>query len=599
MYHLATRLSVSRLWLLMVIIIGLSAVTQAQVVYDWKTKTLDSSPTIHRTQTVRFRITNVNDILFKYTLDVTQTPIASDGEWALIKGFLGIKAQPGTSGAGCDVAGALGKLKAAADAIDADQNLPAHYINQAPPSTSIPLQTSVDAWKKIHDGKIQDFRNFAVTLESNPQCNGVGAMEPFKAAREAFEATVKSIEDRVNSSHEFVKDVRIEAGNNVSAVVREMFGDKEIDKRTFSFSGVDVLTLSAGALFTRIPDRSYESRKTPDSTTNVLTVEGNSRATPGVVALLNYSLGRWGLDSDSAGLALSAGPVVRFGKQGTSSSFGFFTGISGHLHHKIYFTPGFHFGEFADFPVGFKNGSPVPANFGELNPVKRWTTRFGLAITFKTKDFNGLSSSSTVTASGNSGTDKKTSGLTPKTNPGTGVVASSIPSTPQLSSPATATDQGATASVARIVATVNSFTERPMAPSPTADLVVPSRTSAAAFTIPVVYDAPVRSSTSSIHILSLRAAESSADRDRVVLMSNAPVNDYKMYFRDGRFFIAIPHATFDGLQDGSRGSLFRDPMIERHNDTLVLSFAVALGTTVRIVEKPTGLDLLLALGGRD
>ena len=123
------------------------------------------------------------------------------------------------------------------------------------------------------------------------------------------------------------------------------------------------------------------------------------------MALLNYSLGSIRLDRDSYGLALSAGPVLKLGGKSDASSFGFFAGVSGHLYHRFYITPGIHFGQFADFPVGFGNGSTVPENFGELNPVKRWTTRFALALSFKTKDFSGLTDSDTpkVTGGGDGG----------------------------------------------------------------------------------------------------------------------------------------------------------------------------------------------------
>jgi hypothetical protein len=58
--------------------------------------------------------------------------------------------------------------------------------------------------------------------------------------------------------------------------------------------------------------------------------------------------------------------------------------------HRLYISPGVHIGEFADYPAGFVNGQQIPANFGALTPVKRWTARFGIAITIKGWDVSKI-----------------------------------------------------------------------------------------------------------------------------------------------------------------------------------------------------------------
>lgn len=93
----------------------------------------------------------------------------------------------------------------------------------------------------------------------------------------------------------------------------------------------------------------------------------------------------------------------------------------------------------------------------------------------------------------------------------------------------------------------------------------------------------------------MRAVESTPDRERLSLTTSGAVNNYSMFFRDGRFCISIPRATFENFQDELRGALFRDAVVERRNDTLVISFVLTPATSVRIIEKPTGLDLLLTL----
>src|SRR3989442_6597256 len=63
---------------LAIIICASIACCAQTVVYDWSgnSKTPESYPQIRRTQLVRFRIKKVNNILFSYRLEVTQTPMA-------------------------------------------------------------------------------------------------------------------------------------------------------------------------------------------------------------------------------------------------------------------------------------------------------------------------------------------------------------------------------------------------------------------------------------------------------------------------------------------------------------------------------------------
>jgi hypothetical protein len=77
------------------------------------------------------------------------------------------------------------------------------------------------------------------------------------------------------------------------------------------------------------------------------------------------------------------------------------------LYRRFYITSGVHIGEFADFPAGFNDNSQVPANFGELKPVKRWTGRFAFSISFRTASFSGLAGSQeTKTVGGSSSSSK-------------------------------------------------------------------------------------------------------------------------------------------------------------------------------------------------
>lgn len=560
-----------RLVSMLAIITSATVFVSAQTVeFDWNStnKSPESFPQIRRKQLVTFRIRNVNDILYTYRLEVTQTPMEVD-DFALISKLLfpapanAANKAPNRCSDAVDKANA--KLQAAADEISGDPKLPVGY-EKSPTHGSIPLSDSVAAWR-THDKAIMEV---GVAVENAlKQCSGDPGSELINAYT-AFRKSVLAIENKVNSTHIFLGTSELSPGNNVSATVFEMFKTQTISSKTFSFPGTDILTLSAGALFTTIPDRSYQARKTPDSTQNVLAVEGNSRYTPGVVALLNYSLGALHLDGETTGLALSAGPVVRFGTQSNSSAVGFFTGISGHLYHRIYFTPGIHFGQFADFPVGFRNGSSIPANFGELTPVKRWTGRFGFAITFKTKDFSSLGQSNTASVkSGDSSTTPK-----PATTPTT--TSTSLPPISRriATKAVTATDSLPEEGTAKAT---GSAVQR--------DLV------AIAASLTDI-------SGSVVHITSLESVEISG-KDRLLINAAAPLRDYAMYFKNGRFYVVIPHGRLDSIEDGLCGRLFSEALVEKHADNLILSFVLQRGARISLADRANGLGLLIASSRND
>src|SRR5207249_6114304 len=247
-------------------------------------------------------------------------------------------------------------------------------------------------------------------------------------------------------------------------------------------------------------------------------------------------------------------------------AFGFFTRLSAHLHHRIYFTPGFHFGQFADFPVGFGNGSAVPANFGELTPVKRWTTRFGFAITFKTKDFSGLTQSSTPTVKSgdSSATPKPTATPSPTPSPEAATLNSQL-----RADSATASFSGAQYST---------LSDTPMFNTVAAN--------------------SANSRRSEVRVTSINSAARSGE-DRVVINADRPLNDYAVYFKNGRFYLVIPRGRLDGVEDGLRGRLFGDAMVEKHGDDLILSFLLQLGVRASVAERGDGLDLIFVLAGND
>lgn len=369
-----------------------SATAQAQeVVYDWAGKKLLSYPTqVNQVTTVNVVITNVNDILYEYRITVIAIPRPID-DWANLAGLLtrGSRSLAPSRAGGCStlIQEAIALMTGIHSRMIADPALPFKIKANGPPYPSVPLQQTLDAWGRLR-GDIASLRDKAQRIEA---CTPDQDVLNFRAQYLELNAAIERIESKINSPHEARATAVLRPENNYKVVVEELFDSAKTKEgeRTFEFSPAsNVLTLTVGALFSRIQDRSYEARKFPDSTQNVLVTEGNSRLRPEGVALLNYILPY--ADSDTIGLALSAGPAIRFGSKSDLSTLGFFTGPSVHLYRRFYFTSGVHIGEFADFPIGFRENSPVPANFGELKPVKRWTGRFAFSISFRTASFGNL-----------------------------------------------------------------------------------------------------------------------------------------------------------------------------------------------------------------
>lgn len=565
---------------------GAISVNAQTVVYNWSSnaKEPESYPRITKRQTVTFNINQVNDILYKYRLEVTETPISFDDFKtiaSILQGFGKTNAPAAKTGECITEGNFSDALIENRDRLIADPQLPLGYAKLAKRS-SVSLKASLDAWsvhRKAADRLAEDLSRLCQPPLS-ASLDGI---------YQTYRKAVDNIQLKVDSSHVFSADSVIGPGSKVSATVFESFGDEQISSKTFTFSTVDVLTLSAGALFSNIPDRSYEARKSPNSDLNVLSVDGNSRATPALVALLNYHL--WSMKSEFSGVALSAGPVIRFGSKSDASSFGFFTGVSGNLYNRFFITPGIHFGQFSDFPVGFANGSTIPENFGELTPVKRWTARFGLAITFKTKDFSGLTSSDKPAVTGNEGDnggDKKKkdsdngggSNSVNLSNSSMNFARDSLrqPSQPREIAPTS-------------VASVEPPTNREVTQGPETRSDIKSLYSTRSRDAYLV--STLATASSPIHVRSLHSFSDTSMTERIMIEASAAISSYYMYFRGGRFFLVLPQSKIDVMEDDLRGQTFSDAVVEKRAGDLILSFALSPGIKASVLERPTGLEVIL------
>lgn len=148
-------------------------------------------------------------------------------------------------------------------------------------------------------------------------------------------------------------------------------------------------TVSGGVLLSEIQNRTYTSVTSPMSSGNFLSVGGTGRFSPTLTSLFNFNLPIKPLGQTASSalgdlhLGISTGPVLQLSSS-KASSFGWLAGGTVSLYHLLYITAGEHFGQFADYPLGFTAPNQlIPSGYGQLTPVTRWTGRFGFAITFK------------------------------------------------------------------------------------------------------------------------------------------------------------------------------------------------------------------------
>jgi hypothetical protein len=224
----------------------------------------------------------------------------------------------------------------------------------------------------------------------------------------------------IEGSHSLDLTVVLEPDRNYEFTLTEKWdGEVTRDGTLKWFCGErDLFSLSIGPVVSTLPMRTYNHQKAlvpPGSSTtqDILVVENTRNISVLGAALLNYHFPHINALPRSMGFTLSAGPVYTLGGTPEVSALGLFIGPSFHLNRSLFFTPGIHIGQFADFPTGFAPGTVIPDQFGELNPVKRTTAHFAFGITYRTNSFK-KSSTATGTANNAAGTggsnDQETGG---------------------------------------------------------------------------------------------------------------------------------------------------------------------------------------------
>ncbi|MFY9611010.1 MAG: hypothetical protein WAU45_20665 [Blastocatellia bacterium] len=377
---------------------------------DWKTGSISRS-CVDNSGKYCFALHNANNILYTYSFTVNRIePQGSDIDLlkdamskvkAWFEGAAAQKATPETKTALKPCPLDLRPAAAAAAALnDALAQLePGKDANGKP--TSVPLDTTLAKWQGV-PGKFKAFEKAILDLFTQIKkldSTQRNTCESELAAAEAFVLDVLvparelflRLASKVNSQHIAYFTAELDSTNAYDVVVKEFSGSQQTsaDAKTFHLNACrKILVSSAGFLLTQLQARSYSSVTVPDKddptkTQNVLGVDGGGRPRTALMALLNYNL-PW-QPWRNVGFSISAGPVfdITNGNADTSR-FGFFGGGSLHLWNRLFLTPGVHVGEFADFPQGFgKPGDPIPPDTGTPTPVKRYTARFALGISFK------------------------------------------------------------------------------------------------------------------------------------------------------------------------------------------------------------------------
>ena len=79
---------------------------------------------------------------------------------------------------------------------------------------------------------------------------------------------------------------------------------------------------------------------------------------------------------------------------------------------------------------------------------------------------------------------------------------------------------------------------------------------------------------------------------RVIVTSDATLNDYQAYTEGGRFVVLLPNAVEPKAQNDLRGRGFTDALIERRGDDVLLSFGLEQGASAHVSQRFNRLEVL-------
>lgn len=382
---------------------------------DWPSGSISLSH-VNRPGRYCFFLRNVNNMLYTYAFTLKDIPVSEGSSFDILKNLLsnlsGLSAPSAPQGQQHKASEQLGEIVKQPPACDPTpaQNAAASLkvaleglnpgkdssgkVDSVPVGTTeanwLPVSTAFDNFEQKIGTLIAQLNNKDVVCTGRDKDSAVRlVLDVYVPVRNQF---VK-LKANAKSDHIVRYQAELDDTDSYDVVVTEDSGGQTTIGGTKTFhleAGRPKVTGSLGFILTQLPARNYSSVTAPNPsdptmTQNVLGVDYGSGYRPAVAALLNYNLPRinlW-LPPRQVGLALSAGPVfdIASGKADTSH-FGFFGGITFHLWNRLFLTPGVHVGEFADFPLGYRPGQAIPAGVGTPQPVKRYTARFAIGITF-------------------------------------------------------------------------------------------------------------------------------------------------------------------------------------------------------------------------
>ena len=413
--------------------------SQRYVELDWDSGSV-SPLAVERSGPVCFELHSFNDILYSANFSLKEkqaTGNAIDLLKDVISTVTGLSIGSGSATSAAKADKKTQQAGPGGPAPSCPRGLPAHI--QTASATATLLQTALSQLEpdkdnagkfslvKVSDskqkwqpipGKYQDFQaavsnviadlhdeNADVCTDSILASAEAIVLEAYLPVQQAYPAYAS----HAMSEHveRFTADLDSTSGYDLTVSATYPSGDVSNGVKTFSLTpGRKIMTASVGFLVTELPARSYSSVTAPTgmanpATQNVLGVDYRDGPRLALTGLLNIYLPNVivPLNGRRFGLTLSAGPVfdVSNGKADTSR-FGLFAGPTLHIRNQFFLTPGVHVGEFADFPQGFTSaGQAIPPNIGTPNAVKRYTARFGFAITYKLKDLGETTTPSNAT----------------------------------------------------------------------------------------------------------------------------------------------------------------------------------------------------------
>jgi hypothetical protein len=288
---------------------------QSTFKFDWSTRPKTAGQTVNApsislttTEDVTFKITNVNDIFYKYGMNCTAT--AKDGaDFSSILGVL-IPLQKAEGAPSCD-----DKAQALLKQIQDYLNTPAACGNNC---TSVSVADTT-----------QQISTFIQAID-----DALKNCVPSDTWKGQLTSTRDTLNSYLNLNHTVTFDNPISPDQNYTCTVTEYYKQQPTKDGSMVISVQPtnaIVTLSLGPVFSTLQNRTYSAATVPGAgsagTSTVLAVGGNSISSS-IAALVNFRIPVTALAGPKFGLDLAAGPVVRLNSASGTSAAGFFAGIS-------------------------------------------------------------------------------------------------------------------------------------------------------------------------------------------------------------------------------------------------------------------------------